>query len=137
MKYKVLSFFLILSLLVMSPFSAIVNAETQAVNSVDFFKYSKKVSINPGYLGFYGKVVDLSPDGLWSVVGAPDENSAKGNVYVYKYQTGQYVYKQTLNRPVANNSRFGDKLSITNDTLAVSSKGLGLVYIYRLVNGSW
>jgi len=101
----------------------------------------KKLTASNGATGDkYGSSVAVS--GNTVVVGASAKSTAKGSVYVYTGSGSTWTEQQILTASdAANNSKFGDSVSISGDTLAAGSptagSGFGATYIFTRTANTW
>lgn len=108
----------------------------------------------------FGSSVDISSDGLWMVVGAPedsiDESGEKyidkaGAAYVYEKVSGNWVLRQKIvAHDAASNDLFGLDVAIDGDTIVIGASfsdtdenslnaedDAGSAYVYRRISGVW
>ncbi|MGI9211087.1 MAG: FG-GAP repeat protein, partial [Methylococcaceae bacterium] len=94
----------------------------------------------------FGQAISVSAN--WLAVGAPGVGKDDGRVYLYAYERGQWVRRQTLSAPKGQEgSRFGTGLALAGDWLVVGAPqgkrdthlGLrsGMVFAYQLKGDQW
>ncbi|MGI9211919.1 MAG: hypothetical protein ACR2HF_05560, partial [Methylococcaceae bacterium] len=94
----------------------------------------------------FGQAIGVSAN--WLAVGAPGVGKDDGRVYLYAYERGQWVRRQTLSAPKGQEgSRFGTGLALADDWLVVGAPqgkrdthlGLrsGMVFAYQLKGDQW
>jgi hypothetical protein len=101
----------------------------------------KKLTASNGATGDkYGTSVSIS--GNTVVVGASSKSTSNGSVYVYTGSGATWTEQQILTASdAANNSKFGDSVSVSGDTLASGSPtaggGFGATYVFTRTAGAW
>lgn len=94
-------------------------------------------------LDWFGATVKASYDGNTVLIGAPNDDSATGSVYVYRYIGDTWTFIQKLNgSDTTNQNRFGDSIGVSDDGTKLligasqfNSGGKtysGAVYLYEL-----
>jgi hypothetical protein len=92
--------------------------------------------------GYFGQSVSLSSDGTIALIGAYQENSNAGAVYLYQNQAGTWTQTAHVTGTAAS-GYFGISVGLNTDgTIAVigasnENSVTGAAYIYQNVSGTW
>ncbi|MEO5916776.1 MAG: Ig-like domain-containing protein [Luteolibacter sp.] len=98
------------------------------------------INLGDGNAGdYFGNAI--STDGQTLVVGAMQDNEARGSVYIFTRSAGEWIFKSKLNpSDTASRSKFGTSVAFQGNILVVGSPGDGYSsagYIYEKAAGEW
>ncbi len=91
---------------------------------------------------YFGWSVSLSSDGSIAAIGAYNENTATGAVYIYQNSAGTWTQTARISGLISQ-SNFGTSISLNaaGNLIAIGAdgenSGTGAVYIFQNVSGTW
>lgn len=112
----------------------------------DFSREARLLASDGGSFDRFGTSVAMA--GTTAVVGAPNQNSGLGAVYIFERSVNQWSETQKIVAPDgAQTDQFGAAVAISGNTLVISAPAkmrpqdtllsAGYVYIYTRSNGLW